>query len=158
MLYNVKPIKRTHDKSICNIIKQVGREYGAIGEGFGPSDSEVEAISQHYLTINNSCYFIATIDNKVVGGAGIASFQENICELKKLFLLPESRGLGIGKALTAQCLSYAKNAGYQYCYLDTLSNMKSAIKLYESFAFKRLNQPLDNTIHGGCDVWMLKTL
>lgn len=158
MPYKITPITEIQDNAICTIIKQVGQEYGAMGEGFGPSDSEVEAMSQHYLATNNSCYFIAIVNNKVVGGSGIAPFKEQTCELKKLFLLPESRRLGIGKVLTTQCLSYAKDIGYQHCYLDTLNNMKNAIKLYKDLGFEHLNRPLDSTLHGGCDVWMLKTL
>ncbi len=84
--------------------------------------------------------------------------SHKVCELKKLFLLPESRGLGLGRKLTEECLEFAKSQGYESCYLDTLKNMKSAIALYESLGFKHLEQPLAGTEHNGCDVWMLKQL
>jgi len=160
MSYEIKKIEPQYDNKVCEIIKKVGEEYGAIGEGFGPSDQEVSAMSQHYTDSNSSLYLVATVEGNIVGGSGVAAFNgsNEICELRKLFLLPDSRGLGLGKKLTESCLDYAKNKGYQKCYLDTLASMKSAISLYESLGFKHLEQPLESTIHSGCDVWMLKDL
>ncbi len=160
MNYTVERIKPEHDKKICKIIKNVGQEYGAIGEGFGPSDPEVKAMSKYYDDKNSKRYLVASIDGKIVGGGGIAPFSEStdVCELKKLFLSPEGRGLGIGRKLTDECLSYAKRKGYKKCYLDTLKVMASAISLYEKMGFEHLEHPLEGTIHNKCDVWMIKEL
>lgn len=160
MNYIVQEIKSKHDLNLCEIIKKVGTEFGAIGEGFGPSDAEVKTMSQHYKNENASRYLVASIEGHLVGGSGVASFNNSneICELRKLFLLPESRGLGIGKKLTEDCLEYAKSKGYKKCYLDTLTSMKSAIFLYEKLGFQYLDKPLEGTTHNGCDVWMLKEL
>ncbi|MFT6926728.1 MAG: putative acetyltransferase [Psychromonas sp.] len=160
MNYIVQQIKSQHDLKVCEIIRRVGREYGAIGEGFGPSDTEVNAMSQYYKNENGSLYLVASIEGHLVGGSGIASFDnsDEICELRKLFLLPESRGQGIGKKLTQDCLEYAKSKGYKKCYLDTLTSMKSAIALYEKLGFQSLDKPLAGSTHNGCDVWMLKEL
>lgn len=159
-MYTIIPIQAQYDADICQIIQQVGAQYGAVGDGFGPSDSEAECMSKHYLAENRSQYLVALVDGKVIGGAGIAPFlhYKEICELKKLFLLPNSQGLGIGKALTQSCLTFARQQGYQQCYLDTLSRMRTAIGLYESLGFTRLELPWPGTLHGGCDVWMLKDL
>jgi putative acetyltransferase len=158
--YDIQEIKPIDDTKVCEIIKKVGEEYGAIGEGFGPSDPEVNAMSQHYNDESSSRYFVAFIKGSIVGGSGIAAFNgsSDVSELRKLFLLPESRGLGLGKKLTEDCLEYAKRKGYKKCYLDTLRNMKSAIALYEKLGFKHLDRPLAGTIHNSCDVWMLKEL
>lgn len=159
-MYRLFPIQPQHDAAIESIIQQVGAEFGAIGAGFGPADAEVQCMSQHYLAEQRSQYLVALMDGKIVGGAGIAPFvhEPETCELKKLFLLPSSRGHGIGAALTQACLAFAQAQGYTQCYLDTLSNMQAAISLYEQLGFVHLEQPLAGTLHGGCDVWMLKTL
>lgn len=160
MSYQIQQIKPIDDTDVCQIIKKVGQEFGAIGEGFGPSDSEVNAMSQHYNDESSSRYFVALIEGSIVGGSGIAAFNgsSDICELRKLFLLSESRGLGLGEKLSEACLQYAKRKGYKKCYLDTLRSMKSAIALYEKIGFKHLDRPLEGTIHNSCDVWMLKEL
>ncbi|MDY7220478.1 GNAT family N-acetyltransferase [Denitrificimonas sp. JX-1] len=160
MGYEIQEIQAKYNAKICAIIKRVGQEFGAIGEGFGPSDPEVNAMSEHYTDSTSSKYLVAIVNNDIVGGGGIAPFNgsADVCELRKLFLLPESRGLGIGKKLTEECLAYAKSKGYKQCYLDTLKSMTSAISLYERLGFKHLDAPLEGTIHGGCDVWMLKAL
>jgi len=159
-MYKIKPILPAQDKNIADIIVNVGKEYGAIGEGFGPSDPEVMSMSQYYNDARSCQYLVATLNEEIVGGCGIAAFNQSleISELRKLFLLPASRGMGIGKALTIECLRFAQNSGYKQCYLDTLKNMTSAISLYEKLGFKHLHSPLEGTIHNGCDVWMLKAL
>lgn len=160
MNYTIQKIKPQHDAGICKIITSVGKEFGAIGEGFGPSDTEVESMSQYYSDENASCYLVARVGDCLVGGCGIAPFnhRDDVCELRKLFLLPESRGLGIGKNLMTNCLEYAKYKGYKKCYLDTLASMTQAIGLYKKLGFQHLTKPLEGTIHDGCDIWMLKDL
>jgi putative acetyltransferase len=160
MPFEILTIRPEHDRAVCAIITSVGREFGAIGEGFGPSDAEVEAISQHYADPLGSRYLVAQVEGRIVGGCGVAAFGDDgaTCELRKLFLLPEGRGRAIGRALAERCLNYAARKGYRQCYLDTLSNMSGAITLYEKLGFQRLARPLPGTLHNGCDVWMLKRL
>ena len=159
-MIDVRHIHADDDGRVAEIIKQVGREFGAVGDGFGPGDDEVEAMSQHYLEDTGGLYLVAIVDDVVVGGGGVADFNgsQDICELRKLFILPAGRGLGLGRLITQRCLAFARSWGYSQCYLDTLANMTSAIGLYESVGFQHLDQPLDGTLHNGCDVWMLKPL
>ncbi|NHI01965.1 GNAT family N-acetyltransferase [Oceanimonas sp. MB9] len=154
------PIASHQDTAIAQIIRTVGAEFGAVGEGFGPGDAEVQCMSRHYTAERNSRYLVAEMNGRVVGGAGLAPLRNDskICELKKLFLLPEARGHGIGRRLAVACLDFARERGFSSCYLDTLSSMTDAIGLYERLGFRHLDQPLLASEHGGCDVWMLKAL
>jgi len=156
--FQLVAIQEKHDQAISDVITKTGAEFGAIGEGFGPSDEEVSQMSKFYQASAKSLYLVALIDDQVVGGCGIAPFETSneVCELRKLFLLPDSRGSGIGQALTEQCLHFAKQQGFNQCYLDTCSNMTTAITLYNKLGFNHLSQPLAGTVHGGCNVWMLK--
>lgn len=160
MSFIIQEIQKEDDSIVCEIIKKVGAEYGAVGDGFGPSDPEVLCMSQNYTASLKSKYLVAKVEGKVVGGCGLATFNGSniVCELKKLFLLPESRGLGLGRKLVEGCLEFAKSEGFESCYLDTLKNMKEAIALYERVGFKHLDQPLEGTEHNGCDLWMSKQL
>lgn len=156
----VEPLTAQYDENVRQIIEQVGAEFGAVGEGYGPSDPEVLCMSQHYGNESKSLYLVALLDGKVVGGCGLASFNSSpdVCELKKLFILPEGRGHGLGKRMAIACLDYARTQGYQSCYLDTLTSMKVAVRLYENLGFNHLDAPLADTLHNSCDVWMLKSL
>ncbi|MFE8072229.1 GNAT family N-acetyltransferase [Marinobacteraceae bacterium S3BR75-40.1] len=158
--FHIQPVQPEQDAAIAHVIEAVGQEFGAIGEGFGPSDDEVRNMSRHYRPETRSGYWVAVMDGRVVGGGGIAPFagSSEVCELRKLFLLPAYRGYGLGEKLTRTCLTFAQRQGYRQCYLDTLGNMTQAIALYEKLGFERLERPMDGSIHNGCDVWMLKAL
>jgi len=56
------------------------------------------------------------------------------------------------------CIDYAKNNHFELCYIETMPNMLSAQKLYNSIGFEYINKPLGNTGHSSCPVWMIKTL
>jgi putative acetyltransferase len=110
---------------------------------------------------DNEVYFVVLVDEKVVGGCGIKALKGNnpeICELQKLYILAETRGLGIGKILVEKCLEFATQSGYKRCYLETFPSMLAAINLYVKFGFARLKAPMGETGHCGCDVWMAKDL
>jgi putative acetyltransferase len=75
VIYKIEEINPEHDQSISQIIKSVGAEYCAIGDGFGPSDPEVLCMSQQYGKEDSSIYYIASIADQVVGGSGISAFR-----------------------------------------------------------------------------------
>jgi len=83
----------------------------------------------------------------------LAGGEEGVCELRKMYFLPAARGLGAGKALLARCIEEARARGYRRMYLETLTGMDAAQRLYERFGFTKLAAPLGATGHFGCDRW-----
>ncbi|MCJ1395854.1 hypothetical protein MMC18_008740 [Xylographa bjoerkii] len=63
--------------------------------------------------------------------------RPSYCELKRLYVVPAGRGLGIGKMLVERALSAAEERGYGEVRLDTLPDMRAAVRLYESVGFVR---------------------
>jgi len=57
--------------------------------------------------------------------------------LKRLYVVPTFRGRGLARALVAQAIAAAWRIRYRALVLDTLSSMRSAVALYESFGFER---------------------
>ena len=70
------------------------------------------------------------------------------CEMKRLFLLPAARGLGLGRSLTEAVIAAARNRGYAELRLDTLPSMTTAIGLYEQLGFRRIAPYYDPTPPG----------
>jgi GNAT superfamily N-acetyltransferase len=66
------------------------------------------------------------------------------CELKRLFLTPESRGLGVSKPLMEVAISHARKLGYKEMLLDTLRTMTPARKLYERYGFEETGSYYEN--------------
>lgn len=105
-------------------------------------------------------YFVVIENDKIIGSAGIGPLpgEPEVCELQKMYFLPEARGRGIGAEMMQICLNYAKEAGYKKCYLETMPYMEHARKLYARTGFQPLNGPMGNTGHYNCSVWMIRSL
>lgn len=76
------------------------------------------------------------------------SSESRICEMKRLYLSPASRGLGIGKKLVEEVIEEAKRLGYVEMRLDTLPSMVGARALYKSFGFVEVEKYYDNPFEG----------
>jgi len=72
----------------------------------------------------------------------------NASEMKRLYVKPGCRGLGVGRALAEAILDAARTAGYSYVLLDTLSDMESARALYEELGFAEIAPYYHNPIEG----------
>jgi len=154
-------IRPEDDAAVAAIIRTVMPEFGADGPGFAIHDAEVDQMCAAY-SVPGAAYFVVVADDgRVVGGGGIAALaggDPGVCELRKMYFLPETRGLGLGEALLRHCLEVARGLGYGTCYLETLTGMDQAIRLYTKLGFKPLCSPLGQTGHGGCDHWFAREL
>ena len=151
----IRPIRPADNPAMARIIRQVMTEYGAVGEGYSINDPEVDNLYGQYAAPDHT-FFVIEAEGKVMGGAGIAPLQggrEGVCELRKMYLLPEGRGRGWGRLLLGQCLSAARERGFRTCYLETVDRMGEAQRLYLAAGFKLLTGPMGNTGHNSCDTW-----
>lgn len=151
----IRPVQPADDAVVAAIIRAVMPEFGADGPGFAIHDPEVDHMSEAYGT-PGSGYFVLEVKGRVMGGAGVAPLEggpQGVCELKKMYFLPEARGRGFGEEMIRHCLRRAKRLGYRTCYLETLSGMDSAMKLYAEVGFQPLCSPMGATGHHGCDHW-----
>jgi len=155
------PIEQPDNPAIAKIIRQCLEEFGANKPGTVYYDATTDALYELFTENPLSAYFIARINDKIIGGGGIfpsAALPEDTCELVKMYLLPEARGTGIGAALINLCMDTARSKGFKKMYIETMPELKRAISVYEKFGFEYLEGPLGNTGHFGCGVWMLKSL
>jgi len=101
---------------------------------FQDFDKEMETIQTTYGHPDGGLC-IALRNHKGVGVAGIKRFNARECEVKRMFVQPDSRGFGIGKRLLTACIEIAKKLNYDTIKLDTADFMKPAIKLYTDHGF-----------------------
>ena len=145
---------------MAEIIRTVMTEFGAVGCNYSISDPEVDAMFEAYPS-PGAAFFVVEIKGRLLGCGGMGPLQDGdpgVCELRKMYFLPELRGSGMGSKLLEVILEAARTAGYTLCYLETLDHMDQARKLYRKYGFKSIDQPLGNTGHSGCNSWMVKAL
>ena len=159
-LFLLRPILASDDSIMASIIREVMPSFGACGDGFAINDPEVDWMSRAYAQPRHA-YFVIERDGRVLGGAGVAPLagaDASVCELRKMYFLPEARGMGAGTAIMARCLDAARGLGFRQCYLETLTGMDAAQRLYERSGFLRIDGPLGATGHGGCNTFYLRDL
>jgi putative acetyltransferase len=159
-VFLIRPIEPRDDAAVAAIIRAVMPEFGAGGAGFAIHDAEVDAMFAAYAK-PRSAYFVVELDGKVVGGGGMAPLENgeaDVCELRKMYFLPQARGLGAGSAMITRCLDSAGEFGFRRCYLETLTGMDAAQALYRKHGFTTLCAPMGNTGHHGCDRWFIRAL
>ncbi len=155
----IRPIEPQDNQSMCLLIKSVLGEFGANKAGFAFTDEETNSMYEFYQGEGKQ-YFVAQKGANILGGIGFAPLEGaslEVGELRKMYLVKEARGLGLGYELLQKVLHTAKT-NYSTLYLETLSRMSGAISLYHKVGFNRLIKPMGNTGHFGCDVWMAKDL
>ena len=158
--FSIRPITTADDAAMAAIIRGVMPEFGATGDGFAINDPEVDWMHRAYSQ-PRCAYFVVEREGRVVGGAGVAPLEGGdpaVCELRKMYFLPEARGIGAGAAMMARCLQAARELGFRQCYLETLTGMDSAMKLYERSGFRRISCSMGHTGHGGCNTFYLLEL
>ena len=97
-------------------------------------DDELNDIAKKYCPPNGRL-LCAQIDEKIIGCVAYHKFDENRCEMKRLFVLEDYRKFYVGKKLIEEILFFAKNDGYKEMILDTIKPLQSAIHLYKKFGF-----------------------
>lgn len=156
----IRPIQRSDNSELAVIVRNTLSEFGAANPGTVYFDATTDALFELFQTAQ-SAYFVAEADGKILGGGGIfptEGLPEGTCELVKMYLLPEARGIGLGRTLIEKCLETAIEFGFEQVYLETLDELHLALKIYAKFGFEYLKAPLGQTKHFGCGLWMLKKL
>jgi GNAT superfamily N-acetyltransferase len=81
---------------------------------------------------------LAYHDGRPAGCVALRDLGEGACEMKRMFVPPAFRGLGVGRALADRVLADARAAGYRSMRLDTSRRQAEAIRLYENSGFRRI--------------------
>ncbi|MBQ7415834.1 MAG: GNAT family N-acetyltransferase [Oscillospiraceae bacterium] len=157
MTHTIRPIEKKDNAAVEGVIRTCLIEFGANHEGTAWADPDLGRFSEIYSTPGNRYWVAEDETGHIVGGTGIGRLTDTVCELQKMYCLPQARGTGVAHELMALALRYARDY-YAQCYLETLDNMVAAQKFYEKYGFVRTNVAPVQTNHFACEVKYIKHL
>ena len=96
--------------------------------------------------------FLASQNGQTAGCVAVRLLADNVCEMKRLYVRPAFRRVGLGRLLAQAAITAAREIGYDRMRLDTLGSMKEAIGLYDSLGFVRIEPYYNNP--SACAVFM----
>jgi putative acetyltransferase len=92
---------------------------------------------------------LAECDSQLAGCAALRKLGEYACEMKRLYLRPQFRGKGLGRALVERIIAEACQTGYTRMRLDTVEPfMRDAVAMYRRFGFREIAPYCENPIAG----------
>ena len=161
MSITYRPIFPADDAALARIVRDNLRAHALDIPGTAYFDPELDDLSAFYgAEPEKRAYFVATDESgRTLGGAGLAEFPKipDCAEVQKLYLADEAKGRGAGRALMQLVETKARQLGYRKLYLETHSNLKIALHLYETAGYARIDRP-SWVFHSTMDRFYIKEL
>ena len=134
----MKRIIRCSNESDYVLAKKVSKDYIEwlnIDLTFQNVDNEFSEFSSMYGP-PDGVYLLSFLNDELAGGVGLRKLQNDICEMKRLYVYDRFKGKGIGRSLCEELMIEARKMGYERMRLDTTGRLSAAIRLYERIGFK----------------------
>lgn len=157
---SIKPIRLEDEAELTKMIFNIYDEIDCNKPGCASNDEELHSMYEAYQK-KGHIFFVVWHEDAIVGCGGIAPLKmghKETCELRKMFLLQEVRGSGIGESLLNVLLDAAKKLNYKRCYLETSKSLEKAQNLYLKFGFQKQKKRLGDTGHWACDCFYEKKI
>jgi DNA-binding MarR family transcriptional regulator/GNAT superfamily N-acetyltransferase len=113
---------------------------------------------EHYNPDRERCW-MAESHGQIVGSVFLVEKSKAVAKLRLLLVEPSARGMGIGKHLVAECIEFARRAGYKTMMLWTQSELTAARKIYQNAGFELVAEEPHNNWgrkHLVAETWKLK--
>lgn len=131
-------------------IREMLHEYAAwigLDLSFQHFAQEVQGLPGDYEPPSGAL-LIARVDDEPAGMVALRRKSDARCEMKRLFVRSEARGLGLGRQLAERIIAEARARGYTEIILDTLPMMKDAQRMYERLGFVDIEPYYDSPVEG----------
>lgn len=119
-------------------------------------DREIEALPEHYGPPGGRLLLARDDGGAAVGCVGVQRLDDAACEMRRLYVVPEARGTGLGRQLAEGALDAARDLGYLLTRLHTLPSMAAAQALYRDLGFE--DAPAYNTVPSPDVVYLERSL
>ena len=132
------------------LARNIFKEYAASLDfdlDFQDFEEELSDLPGQYAS-PEGCLLVAMYGEKPAGCIGLRKIGHGICEMKRLYVKPQFRGLGIGRALAEAIIEEAREIKYARMRMDTVPSMEKARALYVSLGFKKIKAYRYNPIPG----------
>jgi putative acetyltransferase len=128
----IRDWQKSDRTAAANVISTVLSEYGLTWEAEG-ADRDVLEIEEYYLKAGGE-FWVIEHKNQILGTGAYypISRAENAVEIRKMYFLPEIRGLGLGKYLLHELEKTIENRGFKQIWIETAGILKEAVQLYEN--------------------------
>jgi len=133
-------IRAVEPRDVAAVLELVASVLGEFGLEFGkgsPTDEELHALPASYAARGGAFWVACDDADRVLGTCGLFPLAAGTFELRKMYLDADARGLGLGKALLATAIDWARQHGGTRIVLDTVEQMTRAIAFYEAHGFVR---------------------
>lgn len=153
-----KEIESKYDKGLAELIRTILKKHGLDIPGTAYFDEGLDHLSEVY-SMPESEYYVLIKDDKLKGGIGFAAFDgiDNCAELQKLYLNEGEQGKGTGYEMIRFIEEKAGEAGFKKMYLETHTNLKAAIHIYEKSGYREIERP-KSVIHSTMNRFYIKEL
>ena len=106
-----------------------------VGELYEPGLPKGPSARPEELSPPHGGFVVLTEDGRPVAGGGIKRLDERACELKRMYVVPDARGRGVGRELLAALEALARDLGYAVARLDTGAKQPGARRMYEEAGY-----------------------
>ncbi|MFN2513486.1 MAG: GNAT family N-acetyltransferase [Pyrinomonadaceae bacterium] len=122
-----------HDQECLDLLAQLLTE---LSEKY-PDELRGTPLIPEELTASGAAFLVARRNGKPLGCGAIRPFEPGVAEIKRMFVVHEARGSGIGRAILRSLEAFAKKFGYRSVRLETGLKQPEAISLYQSAGYHR---------------------
>lgn len=152
MKLHIEPLEPEQEEAAREVIFAVAFEFFGKNEDFELWKTrvrktwlarDVDELAAHYGHENGGAFWVLLDGEEVVGTCGVRHLEDDVCELKRMYILPRARGKGGGRALAQTAIQWARGAGFHWMRLDSDHELVAALALYRSLGFaptERYNQ------------------
>ncbi len=115
---------------------------------FQDFSGELDSLAELYAPPAGRLLLARSSDGAAAGCVGMKGWGPGICEMKRLYVRPPWRGLGLGRRLAEAVVQAGRDAGYAVMRLDTLTRLHEAVALYRSMGFHEIPPYYENPMDG----------